>query len=64
MVGQRTPQPVVYLQGIRHGFVDTLRNMNVDQVAEVTFVDAIDAPARYGMGHDGGVILVALDRTR
>jgi hypothetical protein len=53
---------VVYLAGVPHGTLQSLRTMNVDQVRRVEFINARDATTRFGTGHTGGVIMVDLDR--
>jgi hypothetical protein len=53
---------VVYLHGIRHGELSTLRQFNIDKVLRVEFIDGRDATTRFGTGHGGGVIMVDLNR--
>jgi hypothetical protein len=54
---------VVYVQGIRHGPLTSLQQMNLDRVRRVEFIDGRDATTRFGTGHGGGVIMVDLDRS-
>ena len=53
-------RPVVYLYGIPHGAVNSLRGIEVNDVRRIDFMNAIDAGIRYGTGHSGGIILVDL----
>ena len=53
-------RPVVYLSGIPHGAVSSLRGIEVNDVRQIDFMNAIDAGIRYGTGHSGGIILVEL----
>lgn len=53
-------RPVVYVSGIPHGPVSSLRGIEVNDVRRIDFMNAIDATTRYGTGHSGGIILVDL----
>lgn len=54
--------PVVFVAGVEYGPLSSLREMYVDQVRRVEFINARDATTRFGTGHAGGVIMVDLDR--
>jgi len=62
LVDRDAGEPVVYLHGVRHGDLSTLRQFNLDQVRRVEFLDGRDATTRFGTGHGGGVIMVELNR--
>ncbi len=47
---------VVYLDGVRRGGVEALRDIPVEQIRELRWIDAKDATTRYGTGHTSGVI--------
>ncbi len=49
---------VVYLDGVRRGGVEVLRDIPVEQLKELRWIDAKDATTRYGTGHTSGVIEV------
>ena len=52
--------PVVYLDGIRlAGGVEALRDIAATTIREIRRLDALDATARYGAGHQGGAIVIA-----
>jgi hypothetical protein len=53
---------VVYLDGVRMGGVEALRDISVEQIRELRFIDAKDATTRYGTGHTSGVIEVYTKR--
>lgn len=53
--------PVVYIDGVRRGAPELLRQIRLNDVEEIRFVNGTDASTRYGLGHGGGVIDV---RTR
>lgn len=53
------PDPViVYVDNVRVGEAPYLRDMQVETVEEVRYVNAADATTRWGIGVAGGVILV------
>jgi hypothetical protein len=54
--------PLVYLEGVKYGNLETLRSINALEVAELRFLDARDATTRFGSGHTNGVIVVTLRR--
>lgn len=50
---------LVYLDNSRFGGVERLRELSTSSVAAVHWFSGIEASARWGPGHDDGVILVA-----
>lgn len=54
----RPVYPIVYLNDIRHGSLDILRSIGVEEILDVRFIGAADATTRWGTGHAGGVILI------
>lgn len=50
--------PVVYVNDMRHGDLDVLRSIRVEEIDEIRFISAADATTRWGTGHAGGVIQV------
>jgi len=56
-------EPIVYVQGIRHGPLRSLQQINLDNVRRVEFIDGRDATTRFGTGHGGGVLMIDLDRS-
>jgi hypothetical protein len=46
----------VYQDGSRVGGLDYLRNVNLNVLAEIRYLPPGEASARFGMGHDRGVI--------
>lgn len=56
--GQATP--VVYVNLVRFGDVQSLNNIYVEQVKEIRYMPATDATTRFGIGHSAGAILVTL----
>lgn len=60
----RDPTPVravVYLDGVMYGKLESLRNLNIEEIREIEFLSAGDATTRFGTDHLGGAILI---RTR
>ncbi len=49
---------VVYVDNVRLGGVEALRNVSARRVQEIRYVNARDATTRYGTGHAGGVLVV------
>jgi hypothetical protein len=60
--GQTVEFPVVYLDGMYYGEIESLRNINVEHVAEIDYLDFNAATVRFGTGHSGGIILVVTKR--
>lgn len=52
--------PAVYVNGVRVAAVAALREVGVDEVSVVRFLDPSEATIRYGTGHGGGVVEVLL----
>lgn len=53
------PTMQVYLDDVRVGGVDALRDIQAKDAAYVRYIDGTRAMARWGRGHERGVILVA-----
>ncbi len=60
-IGRRSA-PVVYIDNSRAGRIAALDNVSIENIAELRYLSASDATTRYGIGHDGGVILVRTKR--
>ncbi|MBI3788625.1 MAG: hypothetical protein HY276_10285 [Ignavibacteriales bacterium] len=59
MQGPRsTTKPVVYLNDLYYGELETLQNISAVDVKEIRYVDPRTATISYGTGHVAGVILV------
>ncbi len=54
----RPTLPVAYVDGMRYGSVETLRQLPVEGLVRVEYLSGPDATNRFGTGHTGGVILV------
>ena len=54
--------PLVYLEGIRYGGCETLKNIEANTIAELRFLDSGEATTHFGSGHTSGIILVMLRR--
>lgn len=56
----RTPgQVMVYIDDVRLGGVDTLRNISVPQIIFIQYYDGNAASGRWGLDHGNGVIFVS-----
>jgi hypothetical protein len=49
---------VVYIDGLKYGSVEQMRNLSADRVFQVRYLSAADATTRFGMDHGGGAILI------
>lgn len=56
--GALRSDPIVYVNGTRLGTIEELRNIDLAQVGEIQYLKSYEATQRYGMGHEGGAILV------
>jgi hypothetical protein len=55
--------PIVYVNGMRSGAIESMRSMSAQDVLEIRFITAADATTRFGTGHTGGVIEVRTRRS-
>ena len=55
-------QPVVYLDGMRLGPPSTMAMINASSVMTIEYISSIEASSRFGLGHQGGAILVSTRR--
>ncbi|MCX6142349.1 MAG: Plug domain-containing protein [Ignavibacteriales bacterium] len=60
--GQTVEFPVVYLDGMYYGEIESLRNITVEDIKEIDYLDFNAATVRFGTGHTGGIILVLSKR--
>lgn len=58
ILGKSSPMPIVYLDGVRYGEVQSLRNISATQVQAIRLYRAYDAQQKYGNDVMGGVIEV------
>ncbi len=58
----RPSLPVVYLDGVRHGQIQRLRDIEANALEEIRYLGASAATNRFGTGHPGGAILVVTRR--
>jgi hypothetical protein len=49
----------VYVDDNHVGGLDVLRTIRIPSVVRIRHIDGVQAPARYGAGHESGVILVS-----
>ena len=54
----RPTYPVVYMNEVRHGGVESLRTIMAEEISEVRFISGADATTRWGTGHGAGVIQI------
>ncbi len=58
------PRPIVYLDGVRTGYLGELRLISADDVETIRRLSPSDATTRYGTGHLAGAIDVRTRRGR
>ena len=58
ILGKSSAMPVVFLDGVRYGEVQSLRNISATQVQTIRLYRAYDAQQKYGNDVMGGVIEV------
>lgn len=54
--------PIVYVNGVRHGTVETLYNLHVADISQIRYLSASEATTRYGLDHTSGAILITYSR--
>ncbi|MFL5562614.1 MAG: hypothetical protein ACJ79K_14175 [Gemmatimonadaceae bacterium] len=52
------PTPNVYVDGMRYGPVQSLQSLPAISIIKIEYMNALDATQRFGIGNDGGAILV------
>lgn len=50
--------PVIYLDDLQQGDLDSLKDITISRVASVQFINAYDTTARFGQTFQGGAIMV------
>ena len=58
ILGDTSPLPVVYLDGVEYGPMTSLRNIPATHVASIRMYRAWEATTKFGMGKTAGVIEV------
>src|SRR5437867_11026384 len=54
-----TPDVVVYVNGVRRGGPDTLKDLPITGLNEIRHLRGTEATQRFGLGHENGAILVS-----
>jgi hypothetical protein len=55
---QESPYPLVYMDGMRRGTIDELRQIPSLILDSIEYISPADATTRWGTGHTAGVILL------
>jgi len=58
ILGDNSPLPVVYLDGIEYGLLTSLQNIPASHIASIHLYRAWEATTKFGMGKTAGVIEV------
>jgi hypothetical protein len=56
--GQTVEYPVVYLDRMYYGDLESLRTISVSTIVEIRYLDFNSATVQFGTGHSGGIIHV------
>jgi len=60
--GQTVEYPVVYLDRMYYGDLESLKNISVSLIDQIRYLDFNAATVQFGTGHSGGIILVITKR--
>jgi hypothetical protein len=52
--------PNVYVDGLAYGDINTLKNINAMQIAEIRLYQAWEAQTKFGLGNNAGVIAITI----
>ena len=58
--GSLASNPVIYIDGTRLGDPDVLKGIRTGDVEEVKYMSPNQASSEFGLGHEGGAILVKI----
>jgi len=61
-VGQTVEYPVVFLDRMYFGELESLKNIPVSTIDEIRYLDFNAATMQFGTGHSGGIILILTKR--
>jgi len=56
--GQTNEYPVVYVNRMYYGDLESLKQISVQAISIIQFLDSNDATMQFGAGHTGGIILI------
>jgi hypothetical protein len=60
--GQTVEYPIVYMDRMYYGDLETLRTISVTTIVEIRYLDFNAATVQFGTGHTGGIIHVITKR--
>lgn len=53
------PTPMVYVDGMKYGTLQSLMTIPTVSIITIQYMNALDATQRFGIGNDGGAIVVS-----
>jgi len=56
--GETNEYPIVYLDKMYYGDLESLRQIPVQEISLIRYLDSNDATMQFGAGHTGGIILI------
>jgi hypothetical protein len=60
--GQTVQYPVVYMDRMYYGDLESLKDISVNVIFEIRYLDFNAATVQFGTGHSGGIILILTKR--
>lgn len=57
---EQVSYPLVYVNGNRHGSVNSLSTISVEQIKEIQFFNSGEATIKFGLNHPSGAILITI----
>ncbi len=61
--GEASGLPVLYIDDVKQDRIEQLRNIRVEEIAEIEYLNGTMASGRYGAGHEAGAILLTTTRS-
>jgi len=58
LISPTASYPTVYVNGVRHGTIESLNNLSAENITMIHYLSAADATTRYGQDNVGGAILI------
>ena len=60
--GQTVEYPVVYMDRMYYGDIESLKDISVNTIFEIRYLDFNEATVQFGTGHSGGIIHILTKR--
>jgi hypothetical protein len=60
--GQTVEYPVVYMDRMYYGDIESLKDISINTIFEIRYLDFNEATVQFGTGHSGGIIHILTKR--